>query len=61
MNSSQKIIKIKKNSNYGKVFSHCKRCLKKNGEEIKMEATGSAIEKLINITEDLKLFIPGLH
>ena len=26
-----------------------------------MEATGSAIEKLINITEDLKILIPGLH
>ena len=61
MNSSQKTIKIKKNSIYGKVFSHCKRCLKQNGEEIKMEATGSAIEKLINITEDLKILIPGLH
>ena len=61
MFTSGRKIKIKKGSNYGKVLSHCKRCIKIKGEEIKMEATGSAIEKLINITEDLKMFIPGLH
>ena len=61
MFTSGRKIKIKKGSNYGKVLSHCKRCIKIKGEEIKMEATGSAIEKLINITEDLKILIPGLH
>ena len=61
MSNLPNTIKIKKNSSYGKVLSYCKKCIKLKGQEVKMEASGNAIENLINIAEDLKILIPGLH